>query len=360
MSLASAAFPLANNLLHRLDPETAHLMTLRALALMPVPEPRHNPHLASKVFGLDFPNPLGLAAGFDKNAEVPDAMLRLGFGFVEVGSVTPHPQQGNHRPRLFRLAEDEAVINRMGFNNEGHAAMLRRLRARRGRGGILAVNLGANKDSPDRTADYVEGLKLFADVASYVTVNISSPNTPGLRALQSAGELERLLERLMTAREKLRPVPLVLKVAPDLIPEELADIATVCGAMKVDGIAMSNTTIGRPALGSPHAVEAGGLSGKPLFALSTLQLARLYLLTNGKIPLIGIGGISGAETAWTKITAGASLLQLYSALVFKGPALIGEILSGLLRIAQQKGYSSFTEAIGSEAETIAHQGLSGT
>jgi dihydroorotate dehydrogenase len=347
-------------LLHRLDPETAHRLTISALGLLPSAAPASSaPCLKLRVLGLDFPNPLGLAAGFDKNAEVPDAMLGLGFGYVEVGSVTPRPQDGNPRPRLFRLSEDHAVINRMGFNNEGHDAVLKRLQSRQDRGGIVAVNLGANKDSADRTTDYAEGLRRFADLASYVTVNISSPNTPGLRALQSPEELERLLAVLMETRRSLRPVPVVLKLAPDLIADELSEIASLCMKMGVDGIAMSNTTIARPPLRSIHAREQGGLSGKPLFKLSTLQLARLRLLTKGAITLIGIGGIEDAETAWTKIIAGASLLQLYSALVYKGPGLVSEILDGLVRIAGQKGFSSITEAVGTGAEAMVHHGLMG-
>jgi dihydroorotate dehydrogenase len=360
MNLPRLLFPLARPLLHALDPETAHRLTVRALGMMPHTMAASDPRLHSRVMGLDFPNPLGLAAGFDKNADVQDAMLGLGFGFVEVGSVTPRPQDGNPRPRLFRLAEDDAVINRMGFNNVGHDAVLKRLTARRAKGGIVAVNLGANKDSADRTADYVEGLKRFADVASYVTVNISSPNTPGLRTLQSADELEGLLSRLMEARAQVRRVPVVLKVAPDLVPDELAALAAACLRFGVDAIAMSNTTVSRPGLKSPHAKEAGGLSGKPLLDLSTRQLANLRLLTGGRIPLIGIGGIFDAESAWAKIAAGASLLQLYTALTFRGPGLVGEILDGVLRICARKGYAQFSEAVGTKADAIAHHGLSGT
>jgi dihydroorotate dehydrogenase len=362
MKLAQALYPLARPLLHSLDAERAHHLTIKALQAMPSSAAQHfDPVLRTQCWGLSFPNPLGLAAGFDKNAEVPDAMLRLGFGFVEVGSVTPRPQAGNPKPRLFRLTEDEAVINRLGFNNEGHQAVLKHLMLRAARGGIVGVNLGANKDAKDRIADYVEGLRVFADVASYVTVNISSPNTPGLRALQSPDELKHLLRRLLDARKGLRKhPPLIVKIAPDLVDEELTEIASICVDMKVDGIAISNTTISRPPLSSSHCNEAGGLSGKPLFALSTRQLAKVYLLTKGVITLIGIGGIADAETAWSKITAGASLIQLYSALVYHGPKCVADILAGLSRKCASAGLKSLSAATGQEAERLAHQGLSGT
>ena len=361
MSLASAAFPYVRPFLHALDAETAHLMTLRALNIMPatgsVP---HEPRLRVAAFGLDFPNPLGLAAGFDKNAEVPDAMLAMGFGFTEIGTVTPKPQVGNPRPRLFRLREDEAVINRMGFNNEGHAAVLRRLAARGRRGGIVGVNIGANKDSDDRIADYVTGIVAFSELASYFTVNISSPNTPGLRALQSRAELEQLLARLNDARgrQAKRP-PMLLKIAPDLRQDELEDIAVACAGGAVDGIIVSNTTLSREGLASAQAKEQGGLSGQPLLALSTRQLARMYLLTAGKIPLVGAGGIHDAASAILKIRAGASLIQLYSALVYKGPALVQEILKGLLAEMAREG-AGLSTLCGKDAAAIAHQGSSGT
>jgi dihydroorotate dehydrogenase len=252
MSLASVAFPLARPLLHALDAETAHGLTIRALRALPVARPEAaDPRLRVEAMGLSFPNPLGLAAGFDKNAEVPDQMLALGFGFTEVGTVTPEPQAGNPRPRLFRLSEDEAVINRMGFNNEGHATALKRLESRKSRGGIVGVNIGANKESPDRIGDYVKGIEAFSHVASYFTVNISSPNTPGLRALQSRAELEQLLARLNAARglQVARP-PMLLKIAPDLRADELEDIAAACAGGAVDGIIVSNTTLSRDGLHS--------------------------------------------------------------------------------------------------------------
>jgi dihydroorotate dehydrogenase len=285
--------------------------------------------------------------------------LHLGFGFVEVGTVTPRPQIGTPKPRLFRLSEDRAVINRMGFNNEGHERVRRRL-ARPFRG-IVGVNIGANKDSDDRVADYVAGYHCFAELANYVTVNISSPNTPGLRNLQGKDELDTLLARLGEARaaEKTKP-PILLKIAPDLSDSELEQVAEACLAGPVDGVIISNTTLSRPRLRSSHAGETGGLSGRPLIALATRQLARFYLLTGGRLPLIGVGGIEDAETAWTKIRAGASLLELYSALVYKGPALIEEILAGLSAKLASAGYGAVEEAVGCEAEALAAQGSSGT
>lgn len=360
MKWPAAAFGLIDPLLRILEPETAHGLTIRALRLTPNLAGSATRSLRSTVFGIEFLNPLGLAAGFDKNGEVPDAMLALGFGHVEIGSVTPRPQPGNPRPRLFRLVEDGAVINRMGFNSEGHDAVVTRLRKRKRHGGVVAVNLGANRDSSDRVSDYVAGLRRFCGLAAYVTVNVSSPNTPGLRDLQSAGELERLVASLTAERDKTGHVPIVVKIAPDLDESELNRIGQTCLAARIDGIAVSNTTTERPHLMSRHRSEPGGLSGRPLFSPSTRQLARLWLSTKGAIPLIGIGGISDAETAWTKITAGASLLQLYTALVYRGPGIIDEILQGIEGKCREQGYSHFREAIGSSAESLAHQGLSGT
>ena len=361
MSLAGRAFPLLRPLLHSLDAETAHGLTIRLLRGFAPGTPRSSDRsLAVAAFGLAFPNPLGLAAGFDKNAEVPDAMLGLGFGFVEIGTVTPRPQAGNPRPRLFRLPADRGVINRMGFNNEGQAATLRRLEARAGRPGIVGVNIGANKDSADRVADYVAGIEAFSHLASYVTINISSPNTPGLRGLQSRAELETLLSRLGEARARQRrQPPMLLKIAPDLGDDELEDIARCCGGGAVDGIIVSNTTLRRDGLSSPARGEAGGLSGAPLFALSTRVLAKVYLLTGGRLPLIGAGGIGDAETAWIKLRAGATLLQLYSALVYAGPALVEEILTGLAARLAASG-QTLDAVRGSDAAAFAHQGLSGT
>jgi dihydroorotate dehydrogenase len=354
MSLVGLGFRLAKPLLHRRDAEEAHLATIRALKMMPpLPALRCSTLLSQKLFGLTFPNPLGLAPGFDKNAEVPDAMLRLGFGFVEVGTLTPLPQVGNPKPRLFRLVEDQAVINRMGFNNEGHWEAHKRL-ARRKRLGIVGVNIGANKDSVDRASDYVAGLAAFSDLADYITINISSPNTPGLRGLQSAQELEHLLKRLNDARAtQARKPAMLLKIAPDLGDAEMQDIAACCSGGAVDGVIISNTSLSRPALASPHAPESGGLSGRPLFHLSTRQLARFHLLTKGTIPLIGVGGIADGETALAKIEAGASLLQLYSALVYKGPALVANIIRSLTKAAQEHG--GLENLRGSRAEHWAYQ-----
>jgi len=350
----SGLFSLARPVLHALDAETAHGLTIAALksGLLPSVQVPHDTRLHVSCFGLDFPNPVGLAAGFDKNAEVPDAMLAQGFGFVEIGSVTPRPQAGNDKPRLFRLSEDNAVINRMGFNNDGHARVFGRLSNRTGRGGIVGVNLGANKDSDDRITDYALGAAAFNRLASYITVNVSSPNTPGLRGLQSKAELETLIGRVREALEGAakadgRRAPLLLKIAPDLVEEELEDIAAVCLSLQVDGIIVSNTTISRPPLTSSHKGETGGLSGAPLFRLSTVQLARMRRMTGGKITLVGAGGIASAEDAWQKVRAGASLLQLYSALVYKGPQLVADVLTGLIERLDRRGLSHIAEAVGS-------------
>ncbi len=353
--LAKLSFALANPMLARMDAEVAHVLTIKALKHAPLPaSPQTPPELAVKCLGLAFPNPLGLAAGFDKNAEVPDRMLRLGFGFVEVGTVTPRPQAGNPRPRLFRLPEDEAVINRMGFNNDGHDAMHWRLQ--RKAAGIVGVNIGANKDTADKASDYVTGIERFSGVADYFTVNISSPNTPGLRNLQSTDELRPLLARLNEARGRMKSqVPMLLKIAPDLNDEALEALARCCGNKAVDGVILTNTTLSRAGLASPLASEAGGLSGRPLFDFSTCQLARFYLMTQGRIPLVGVGGVASAEDAWMKICAGASLLQLYSALVFKGPALIGEILRGLADRMKREGFTNISAAVGSRAAELAYQ-----
>lgn len=361
MNLAAMAFPLARPLLHALDAETAHRLTIAALTHIPNRDAAaSDPRLAVEAFGLRFPNPLGLAAGFDKNAEVADAMLGLGFGFVEVGTLTPRPQEGNPRPRLFRLPEDRAVINRMGFNNEGHAAALKRLAARAGRGGIVGVNIGANKDSDDRIGDYVKGIEAFSQLASYFTVNISSPNTPGLRALQSRSELETLLGRLAAARAvQSRKPPMLLKIAPDLREDELADIAAVCADGAVDGIIVSNTTLERSGLRSTLAREQGGLSGAPLLSLSTRQLARLHVLTGGRIPLIGAGGVHDWQSALLKIRAGATLIQLYSALVYEGPGLVTTILDGLAVELTRLG-ETLDSLRGRDAAQIAHHSGSGT
>jgi dihydroorotate dehydrogenase len=354
MNLFGLGFHLARPFLHGKDAEEAHLATLRLLKRMPPwPTPRYDARLAQNLFGLQFPNPLGLAPGFDKNAEVPKQMLRMGFGFVEVGTLTPRPQDGNPKPRLFRLTEDHAVINRMGFNNEGHWEAFKRLRHRKAHG-IIGVNIGANKDSSDRISDYVTGIMTFSEIADYITVNISSPNTPGLRGLQSAAELMNLLERLNAARttQAKRPA-MLLKIAPDLSDEEMQDIAQCCKGGTVDGVIISNTTLSRPNLSSSAAGETGGLSGRPLFTLSTRQLAKFYLLTGGKIPLIGVGGIEDGATALAKIEAGASLLQVYSALVYRGPVLVSDIIRTLTKEVASAG--SLEILLGRKAKVHAHQ-----
>ncbi|HYP58777.1 MAG TPA: quinone-dependent dihydroorotate dehydrogenase [Beijerinckia sp.] len=343
---------LARPFLFHLDPETAHWLSVKALAKFHLPPVKpDDPRLRVKAFGLDFPNPLGLAAGFDKHGEVPDAILRLGFGFTEVGTVTPLPQGGNPRPRLFRLTRDEAVINRFGFNSEGHAAVHARLSRRAERPGIVGINIGANKDTPDRAADYVRGIEAFADLATYFTVNVSSPNTPGLRDLQQPLALDDLLARVLAARDEAAPrfgrKPVLLKIAPDLTLNDLDAIIHLARARKIDGLIVSNTTITRPpTLTEKAASEQGGLSGRPLFALSTQMLAQAFLRVEGQFPLIGVGGVDSAETAFAKIEAGASLVQFYSSLVFKGPALPGEIMRGILRLLTQKSYPLLSDAMG--------------
>lgn len=352
-------YSLARTALFRLEPETAHGLTIAALGTGAVPActAKPDPRLAVRLLGLDVPNPLGIAAGFDKNAEVPDGVLRLGFGFAEIGTVTPRAQPGNPRPRMFRLVADRAVINRLGFNNEGHAAARARLVARRGRGGIVGVNVGANKDSADRAADYVAGIEAFADLASYFTINISSPNTPGLRDLQAKAALSDLVARTIEARDRMaerhgRRVPMLLKVAPDLDEAGLEDIVEVVAGSALDGLIVSNTTIGRPALTSPDAKETGGLSGRPLFTLSTIMLAR-FRRRLPNLPLVGVGGVDSPETAFAKIAAGASLVQLYTGLVYEGPGLVGRILEGLSRELDRRRLASIGDAVGIEAEAWA-------
>ena len=334
--------------LRLLPPEMSHtvsLLVLRAglgLRDQTVPDPILQTHLA----GLDLPNPIGLAAGYDKNAQVPDTLLRMGFGFVECGAVTPRPQPGNPKPRLFRLSKDRAVINRMGFNNDGLAQIATRLRARAGCAGIVGMNLGANKASDDKTADYVESVRALAGLASFFTVNISSPNTPGLRALQSRDALDALLSRVMAARGA---EPVFLKVAPDLADEDLADISAAVSEWKIDALIVSNTTIERAdSLMSKDRGETGGLSGQPLFGRSTALLADFHrILPN--TPLIGVGGVECADTAYAKIRAGATAVQLYSALVYKGPGLIPQIKQGLALRLKADGFASVANAVGVDA-----------
>ncbi|HEY0411817.1 MAG TPA: quinone-dependent dihydroorotate dehydrogenase [Allosphingosinicella sp.] len=338
-------YPLFRPLIFALDAERAHRLTIAALRLAPGRSPpAPDPLLATTVAGLAFPNPVGLAAGFDKDAEVFAPMLGLGFGFVEIGTLTPRPQAGNDRPRLFRLAEDEAVINRMGFNNRGQAAARARL-ARRG-AGIVGVNVGANKDSADRIADYAEGVRAMAGVADYLTINISSPNTPGLRALQDKAALDELLAAVMAARGGSGP-PVFLKVAPDLAPADIDDIAAVAIARGVDALIVSNTSVSRPPLRSRFAGEAGGLSGRPLRSLALQRLRDFRAATGGALPLIAAGGIASGEDAYQRIRAGASLVQLYSALVFEGPGLARRVAAELKALLARDGFARLEEAVGS-------------
>ena len=346
-------------LLRWFDPEDAHRMAIQGLKLLPPGRPRpDDAKLAVRAFGLNFPNPIGMAAGFDKSAEAPDALLRLGFGFVEIGTVTPKPQSGNPRPRLFRLERDEAVINRMGFNNNGAEAVLRRLASRANHGGIVGVNVGANKDSVDRVADYVRLIETFAPVASYFTVNVSSPNTPGLRNLQQAAALDDLLAKVIDARERVRPnageTPVLLKIAPDLSLTELDDVVHIARSRRVDGMIVANTTLARPSSlrEQARAAEQGGLSGRPLFRLSTRMVAETYVRAEGAFPLVGVGGIDSGGAALTKIRAGASLIQLYSSLIYKGLGLIETIKSDLASTLLRTGRDALSEIVGADAATI--------
>jgi dihydroorotate dehydrogenase len=340
-ALAEAAL----SVIRLLPPETAHRLTIHVLKALPVPRAAQadDPILRERVFGLDFPNPIGLAAGFDKNAEVFARMGRFGFGFVEIGSVTPRAQPGNPRPRLFRLAADQAVINRMGFNSDGHAAVAARL-ARAGRPGkpILGINLGKNKESLDAAADYVAGVAALGGLADYLVVNVSSPNTPGLRGLQDAGALTKLLAAVMAARGNGHP-PVLLKIAPDLAMADRQDIARVALSSGIDGLIVANTTTDRPrSLKSPAASEAGGLSGRPRRAPATAGLAE------GKLPLIGVGGIASGADAYAKIRAGASLVQLYTALVYRGPGLVARIKADLALRLKADGFARLAYAVGAD------------
>jgi dihydroorotate dehydrogenase len=346
-------------LLRWFDPEDAHRLAIQGLRLLPPVRPKpDDPKLAVRAFGLNFPNPIGIAAGFDKSAEVPDALLRLGFGFVEIGSVTPKPQAGNPRPRLFRLERDEAVINRMGFNNDGAEVVLRRLAARANMGGVVGVNVGANKDASDRVADYVKLIETFAPVASYFTVNVSSPNTPGLRNLQQAAALDDLLAKVIDARERVRQqagdTPVLLKIAPDLSLSELDDVVQIARSRRIDGMIVANTTLSRSHTlrDKARAKEQGGLSGRPLFRLSTRMVAETYVRAEGAFPLIGVGGIDSGGAALTKIRAGASLIQIYSALIYKGLGLVESIKTDLSSTLLRTGRESLSEIVGADAPTI--------
>lgn len=353
--------PLANlgaRAIRLFEPETAHRLTIRLLqaGLAPRQPTPDDPVLRCTRWGRTFPSPVGLAAGFDKNAEVPDAMLRFGFGFVETGSVTPRPQAGNPRPRLFRLPAQQAVINRMGFNNDGIDAVRDRLVKRQGRRGIVGANLGANKDSSDRVADYVEGTRALAALVDYLVVNVSSPNTPGLRGLQTEDSLRDLIGRVRDARDAGTPQidqrpPILVKIAPDFTDDDLDAVAAALLDLAVDGIIISNTTVGlRDQLTGPHADETGGLSGRPLFDLSTRCLSRVHRATGGQIPLIGVGGIDSGAAAYAKIRAGASLVQLYTALVFHGPGLVRQISDDLAALLRRDGFAHIDEAVAADLE----------
>ena len=349
---------LARPLLRVLDPEDAHSLAIKALRFAPRRRPADDSRLAARAFGLNFPNPVGIAPGFDKHAEVPDALLGLGFGFVEIGTVTPLPQMGNPRPRVFRLEPDQAVINRLGFNSHGLAAVLPRLATRGDAGGVIGVNVGANKDSRDRTADYVHLIEQVAPVASYVTLNISSPNTPGLRELQRASAVDDLLARVVEARDRIAPraglTPVLLKIAPDLSLADLDDIVGVARMRKIDGMIVGNTTIGRPLSLRDQATakQAGGLSGRPLYPLSTRMLAETYVRAESAFPLIGAGGIDSGAAALAKIKAGANLVQLYSALVYRGLALVGEIKAALSGALDRGEAAKLSDLVGVDAATL--------
>lgn len=340
-------FRLIQPALFLLEPEQAHRLAIQAFRLLPGKPAAPDGPLATQVAGIAFPNPLGMAAGFDKDAEIPDALLRAGFGFAEVGSITPLPQTGNPRPRLFRLTQDRAVINRMGFNNGGKDAALERLAARTGRPGIVGINIGANKDSVDRIADYAVMAATMAPHASYLAVNVSSPNTPGLRALQDEGALGELLDAVIAARGEAGP-PVFLKVAPDLEAADIDAISRIAIDRKLGALIVSNTTISRPPLRSPLAGETGGLSGAPLRDLAQQRLRDFRKATGGAIPLVGVGGIATAEDAWARIRAGASLVQLYSAMVYEGPGIARAITRGLVALMKRDGFSSIADAVGTE------------
>jgi dihydroorotate dehydrogenase len=361
--LIGAAWSLLRAGFAALEAERAHELTLALLERAPLPPAApDDPRLAVSAFGLRFPNPVGLAAGFDKNARVPDAMLRLGFGFVEIGTVTPRPQPGNPRPRVFRLPAARGVINRLGFNNDGHAAAARRLAARRGRPGLVGANVGGYLDRADSIADYVAGVVDFAGLADYLTLNVSSPNTPGLRDLQARAALDDLLARALAARDAAAAAgaprrPVLLKIAPDLALADLDDVAAVALARGIDGLIVSNTTLARP--GGLGAQEAGGLSGAPLLRRATWMLAEAHRRLGGHMPLIGAGGITIGANAVAKIRAGATLVQIYTGLTFAGPALVGASKRALLAALAAEGAASLTPLIGRDAPAVAAAGPEG-
>ena len=354
--MANLSYRLSRPLLHLLDPETAHGVATWVLkhGWTGVDADPDDTVLATRVWDLEFSNPVGLAAGFDKDAEVMNAMLALGFGFVEAGTVTPLPQPGNPKPRLFRLDEDKGAINRFGFNSKGLAAFVERLKERQGRAGIVGANVGKNRDTVDAAGDYAKGIEAVCGLADYLVCNVSSPNTPGLRGLQARDQIQQLIARVMEARARAsaggkRNPPLLIKVGPDLDQQQLRDIAEVALASKIDGLIVGNTTVARPAgLRSRHAGEAGGLSGQPLLAAATACLSDMYRLTAGRIPLVGCGGIASGADAYAKIRAGASLVQLYTSLVFDGPTLVGRIKRELAQRLRADGFNSIKDAVGAD------------
>lgn len=358
MGLFDLASQLARPALFSMSPEKAHALSIKGLKSGVVPGATfaHDDRLSVKIAGLKLPNPLGLAAGYDKNAEVPDAILKLGFGFTEVGTITPMAQPGNDKPRVFRLVEDEAVINRLGFNNEGHAAALQRLKARHSNGGIVGVNIGANKTSEDFVADYEKGIETFFDVASYFTANISSPNTPGLRNLQAADALQKLLDRIFAQLDKCetrskKSVPVFLKIAPDLTEYEMDDIAEVVKNSHLDALIVSNTTLDRDGLkDQKQASEAGGLSGKPLFAKSTRVLANMRMRLGPDMPLIGVGGVFTAQDVVAKLEAGASLVQVYTGLIYEGPCMPTKIMEDLTAHLDRNNIAHISTLTGSKTD----------
>jgi len=345
-------------LLHLLEPERAHRIAVSAAKHMPfrAPELTRDAGLSVRALGLEFPNPIGLAAGFDKAGDAPDAVLGLGFGYVEIGTVTPLPQEGNPRPRLFRLSADRALINRLGFNNPGHEAVVEKLDRRQARRGIVGVNIGANRDSDDRIYDYVAGIRLFAPTASYLTINVSSPNTPGLRDLQTGQQLQELMRRAGEAREAAaaecgRRTPMLLKASPDLDDRELGELVEVILARGIDGLIVANTTVERPRLRSKrHGQELGGLSGRPIFEVTTAMLARARQLAGPELTLVGAGGVDSAASAWSKIAAGADLVQLYSGLIYEGPFLPRRIAADLVRRLEERNIQRIADVRGIETE----------
>lgn len=349
----SIAYRLLRQALFRLDPEKAHRLAIRTLAtgLLPRHRSAPDPRLMQTILGFQFSNPIGMAAGFDKDGEVVDGLLDLGFGFVEVGTVTPRPQEGNPRPRLFRLPHDQALINRLGFNNHGFDALHSRLVARADKIGIVGVNIGANRDSSERIEDYVLGVRRFSDIAGYLTVNISSPNTPGLRDLQEKAELVELLDRVVAARnDSTRRPPVFLKIAPDLDDAALEAIVETALNAKIEGIIVANTTTARDRLKDPQANEVGGLSGWPLMRRSNIMIAKVRKLAGSRLVLIGAGGVYSAGLAFVKIAAGADLVQLYTGLVYEGPGLPGRILSELSQLIERNGFANVSDLVGSDSD----------